>query len=237
MKFLLNFGGNNRVGRLNGTSEMWGHHNLSQPQGVNQQASQQPQAQQSQQQPQSQQPPHGQMAMNKMSGTRRLRRIKKLNDPFFHLFVFFQSNHKTFCVFFFHSLQTLCCHSNKMLKSIINQKIYHSQNQPDGKSHHHRHNVAIYQIMTMEHRYGDNSNSNPNNNRINNKLVNNNNQCHYHKIVLIACKLVSLSNDSAFGKKKETLLNETKMKKIFSQVLVAIGMIRMQQWVEMLVEM
>lgn len=56
-------------GRLNGTSEMWGHHNLSQPQGTQgQQASQNPQAQQSQQQPQSQQPQHGQMPMNKMSG-------------------------------------------------------------------------------------------------------------------------------------------------------------------------
>lgn len=43
---------------MNGTSEMWGHHNLAQPQ---QQSSQQPQAQQSQQQQQSQQPQHNQM--------------------------------------------------------------------------------------------------------------------------------------------------------------------------------
>lgn len=63
-------------GRLNGTSEMWGHHNLSQPQSTQgQQASQNPQAQQSQQQPQSQQPQHGQMPMNKMSGESMPREI------------------------------------------------------------------------------------------------------------------------------------------------------------------
>lgn len=55
---------------------MWGHHNLSQPQGVNQQASQQPQTQQSQHQPQSQQPQHGQMPMNKMTLTGKSQKLR-----------------------------------------------------------------------------------------------------------------------------------------------------------------